>query len=86
MLPDRCCTRLLDRPLRAAGALRNERCGKLCNARARQVKRGARRPRSKVLSVEVMYDALLVIAAPGLVSTPVPDAIYCWFIPWGQKQ
>ena len=43
MARDRGCPRVLHRPIRAAGALRNERCGKLCNPRARQVKRGARR-------------------------------------------
>ncbi len=37
--PDRGYPRALHRPIRAAGALRNGRCGKSCSPRARQVKR-----------------------------------------------
>jgi len=33
------------------------------------------RPWSRVLSVELRYDALLVVVVPGFSSTPVPDAI-----------
>ena len=39
------------------------------------VNRLAHRPRPRVLSVELMYDALLAIAVPDLVLTAVPDAI-----------
>jgi hypothetical protein len=40
--PDRSCPRVLHRPLRYAGALRNGRCGKLYSHRVRQVKRALR--------------------------------------------
>ena len=39
MARERGCPRVLYRPIRAAGALRNGRCGKSCSPRARQVKR-----------------------------------------------
>jgi hypothetical protein len=42
MARDRGCPRVLHRPIRAAGAFRNERCGKLCSPWARQVKRALR--------------------------------------------
>ena len=42
MARDRGCPRVLHRPIRAAGALRYGRCGKLCSPRARQVKRALR--------------------------------------------
>jgi hypothetical protein len=50
--PDRGCPRVLHRPIRAAGAIRNGRCGKLCSPRARQVKRAALRSRVNLLSRE----------------------------------
>ncbi len=42
MARDRGCPRVLHRPIRAARALRNERCDKLWSPRARQVKRALR--------------------------------------------
>jgi hypothetical protein len=42
MARHRGCPRVRHRPIRDAGALRNERCGKSCSLRARQVKRALR--------------------------------------------
>ena len=63
---DRGCPRVLHRPIRVAGALRNGRCGKSCSSRARQVKRGARRPALRRCREPGVMQSLLLCGAASL--------------------